>query len=101
MEAIILAGGLGTRLRQAVPDVPKPMAPIRGRPFLDYQMTYWAKQGIERFVLSVGYRHEIVKQHFGCRWGSTEVDYAVESTPLGTGGGLLMAMSKIRSTGPW
>jgi D-glycero-alpha-D-manno-heptose 1-phosphate guanylyltransferase len=101
MEAIILAGGLGTRLRQTVPDVPKPMAPIRGRPFLEYQIAYWANQGIERFVLSVGYRHEIIEQHFGWCYGSTKIDYAVEATPLGTGGGLLVAMSKIRSNGPW
>ena len=101
MEAIILAGGLGTRLRSAVPDVPKPMAPIRGRPFLEYQIDYWAKQGVERFVLSVGYRHEIVERHFGRCYGATAIDYAVEETPLGTGGGLLVAMSKIRSDGPW
>ena len=54
--AIILAGGLGTRLRAAVPDLPKPMAPIAGRPFLEYLLDYWAAQGIRRFILSVGYR---------------------------------------------
>ena len=51
--AIILAGGLGIRLRGAVPGLPKPMAPIRDRPFLEYQMDYWIKQGINRFILSV------------------------------------------------
>ena len=53
--AIILAGGLGTRLRAAVPDLPKPMAPIAGRPFLEYLLDYWAAQGIRRFILSVGH----------------------------------------------
>jgi D-glycero-alpha-D-manno-heptose 1-phosphate guanylyltransferase len=101
MEAIILAGGLGTRLRSAVPDVPKPMAPIRGRPFLEYLMTYWVSQGITRFVLSVGYRRQTIEEHFGQRYGAAEIDYAVEATPLGTGGGLIIAMSKMRSQGPW
>jgi D-glycero-alpha-D-manno-heptose 1-phosphate guanylyltransferase len=57
-SAIILAGGLGTRLRSAVPDLPKPMAPIAGRPFLEHQMDYWIAEGVRRFVLSVGYKHE-------------------------------------------
>ncbi len=91
--AIILAGGFGTRLRAAVPDLPKPMAPVRGRPFLAHQMDYWIQQGIERFILSVGYRHQIIMDYFGSTWRDIPVDYAVEETPLGTGGGLLMAAS--------
>ena len=58
--AIILAGGLGTRLKGVVRGVPKPMAPIRGRPFLEYQMDYWIDQGISRFILSVGYLNELI-----------------------------------------
>ena len=58
--AIVLAGGMGTRLRSAVPDLPKPMAPIDGRPFLEYQLKYWIEQGIDRFVVSVGYKKEIM-----------------------------------------
>jgi len=57
MTAIILAGGLGTRLRKSVPDLPKLMAPINGRPFLEYQIEYWGRQSVDRFILSVGYRH--------------------------------------------
>ena len=57
MEAIILAGGQGTRLRNTVPDLPKPMAPIQGKPFLEYQIDYWIHQGVTRFILSVGYQH--------------------------------------------
>ena len=92
--AIILAGGLGTRLRDAVPDLPKPMAPVQGRPFLEYQMDYWIAQGVARFVLSVGYRSEAIIGHFGTAYRGASIDYAVEETPLGTGGGLLLAAEK-------
>ena len=101
MEAIILAGGLGSRLRAVVPDLPKPMAPINGRPFLEYLLDYWAGQGVSRFVLSVGYKRDIIKEHFGARYKGTEVDYAVEDQPLGTGGGLLLALKHLRRTGPF
>lgn len=100
-SAIILAGGLGTRLRQAVPDLPKPMAPLDGRPFLGHQMDYWIGQGVRCFVLSVGYKHELIEKHFGASYRGAEVAYAVEAAPLGTGGGLLLAMSTIRAAGPW
>jgi len=58
--AIILAGGLGTRLRSAVPDLPKPMAPVSGRPFLEHQFDYWIAQGVRNLVVSVGYRREVI-----------------------------------------
>jgi D-glycero-alpha-D-manno-heptose 1-phosphate guanylyltransferase len=93
--AIILAGGLGTRLREAVPDLPKPMAPINGRPFLAHQLDYWIMQGIKRFVLSVGYRHEAISGHFGAAYRGIALDYAIEPTPLGTGGGLLLAAERL------
>lgn len=89
--AVILAGGLGTRLRSTVPDLPKPMAPINGRPFLEYQMDYWLAQGVSRFVLSVGYRREAIIDHFGTSYRGIPLNYAVEETPLGTGGGLLVS----------
>lgn len=89
--AIILAGGMGTRLRSAVPDLPKPMAPIRGRPFLEHQMDYWISQGVDRFVVSVGYMKELIVAHFGSSYRATPVTYAIEEKPLGTGGGLLLA----------
>lgn len=89
--AVILAGGLGTRLRSAVPDLPKPMAPINGRPFLEHQMAFWRAQGVSRFVLSVGYRREVVIRHFGEAFEGAPVRYAEETTPLGTGGGMLLA----------
>jgi D-glycero-alpha-D-manno-heptose 1-phosphate guanylyltransferase len=99
LEAIVLAGGLGTRLRNLVPDMPKPMAPVRGRPFLEIVMDYWIEKGVRRFVLSVGYKHECIQQHFGAGYRGAEMNYAVEKTPLGTGGGLLHALGRIRSSG--
>jgi D-glycero-alpha-D-manno-heptose 1-phosphate guanylyltransferase len=96
-DAVILAGGLGTRLRSAVPDVPKPMAPIAGRPFLEFLLDYWAAQGVSRFILSVGYRSEIIINHIGSNYKNIPVDYVIESTPLGTGGGLLLAVEKLRN----
>ena len=89
--AIILAGGLGTRLRSTVPDLPKPMAPIAGRPFLAHQMDHWIGQGVSRFVLSVGYRHEAISSHFGRRFHGAAIDYVVETSPLGTGGAVKLA----------
>ena len=94
-SAIILAGGLGTRLRSAVPDLPKPMAPIAGRPFLAHQMDHWIAQGVSHFVLSVGYRHEAISGYFGCRYRGASLDYVVETTPLGTGGALLLAAAQL------
>jgi len=88
--AIILAGGLGTRLRKSVPDLPKPMAPIDGRPFLEYQLEYWSRQGLERLILSVGYQHQTIIDHFGSAYRGIPIDYVVERTPLGTGGGLFL-----------
>lgn len=93
--ALILAGGLGTRLREAVPDLPKPMAPVGGRPFLAHQMDYWIAQGIRRFVLSVGYRREAIINYFGGSYRECAIEYVVEETPLGTGGGLLLAMDML------
>jgi D-glycero-alpha-D-manno-heptose 1-phosphate guanylyltransferase len=89
--AIILAGGLGTRLKGTVPNLPKPMAPIRDRPFLEHQMDYWIKQGINRFILSVGYLKELIIEHFGNTYKGIPIEYAIEYEPLGTGGGLLLA----------
>lgn len=97
----MLAGGLGTRLRQAVPDLPKPMAPVNGRPFLEHLLDYWIGQGIDRFVLSVGYKHEVVERHFGNRYRGANIGYAIEDRPKGTGGGLLLAMDQLKGSGPF
>lgn len=92
-EALILAGGLGTRLRSVVKDVPKPMAPVHGKPFLSYVLDYWLEQGIRRFVLSVGYLAHTVQNYFGSSYHGATVDYVHEPEPLGTGGGLALALA--------
>jgi D-glycero-alpha-D-manno-heptose 1-phosphate guanylyltransferase len=94
-SAVILAGGLGSRLRSAVPDLPKPMAQINGMPFLEHQMHYWVAQGVDHFVLSVGYKHQLIIRYFGVKFEGATLEYAVEESPLGTGGGLLMALEKL------
>ncbi len=93
----MLAGGLGTRLRSVVSDVPKPMAPVGKRPFLERLVEYWTAQGIRRFVFSVGYLADTIERHFGARWGGAEIAYAREEAPLGTGGGTLLALSKVHA----
>lgn len=97
---VIIAGGLGTRLRGVVPDVPKPLAPVAGRPFLEHLMDRWIGQGAAQFVLSVGYRHELIEAHFGNAYKSVPVHYAIEKEPLGTGGGLLLALEAVPGADP-
>lgn len=82
---------MGTRLRSVVPDLPKPMAPINGRPFIEHQFDYWIDQGVDRFVISVGYMKEVIMDHFGSSYRGKRLTYAIEDEPLGTGGGLLLA----------
>lgn len=100
-SAIILAGGLGTRLRSAVPDLPKPMAPVSGRPFLEILMDYWIGQGVDQFILSVGYRYEAILDYFGTGYKNAKLEYAIETSPLGTGGGVLLAMQKVSDKLPF
>ncbi|MES2206964.1 MAG: sugar phosphate nucleotidyltransferase [Pseudomonadota bacterium] len=100
-SAIILAGGLGTRLRAVVPHLPKPMAPINGRPFLEYQLDYWIAQGVRHFILSVGYKRNIIIKHFGRQYREAQIEYAVEETPLGTGGALLLALQVLQPEQPF
>ena len=95
-EAIILAGGLGTRLRSAVRDVPKCMAPVAGRPFLWYLLDALRDTQVKRVVLSVGYLREAVMEGIDPSEWPFEIDWAVEETPLGTGGGIRLALSRCR-----
>ncbi|HEY8094483.1 MAG TPA: nucleotidyltransferase family protein [Methylobacter sp.] len=99
--AIILAGGLGTRLRETVSNLPKPMAPIHGRPFLEHQMNYWLAQGVKSFIISVGYLHDTIINHFGDSYKNIPVSYAIEESPLGTGGGFLLAAQKLTNDMPF
>jgi len=96
-EAIILAGGLGTRLRKVLEDIPKPMAPIQGVPFLKYLFWYLKTfPSIEKLILSVSYKKEIVMDYFGSSYEGFEVEYAVEETPLGTGGAIKNAFKLVK-----
>lgn len=90
-EAILLAGGLGTRLRDAVPDLPKCMAPVAGKPFIYYVITHFQKQGIENFILSLGFKHEVIEQYISTEFGKDAFTFSVENEPLGTGGAIKMA----------
>ena len=92
MEVVVLAGGKGTRLASAVADVPKPMAPVDGRPFLEYLFDFWAAHGASAFLLSTGYRSGVFERHFGQVYKGIPVHYAAEPSPLGTGGGLAFAV---------
>ena len=91
MEAIVLAGGFGTRLRQVVADVPKSMALVAGRPFLEILLGSLAQKGFSRAVLSLGFMAEKISSHFGSRFGDMDLTYVVEDTPLGTGGATRLA----------
>lgn len=91
MEAIVLAGGFGTRLRQVVSDVPKPMAPIGGRPFLEILLRSLAQKGFSRVVLSLGFMAAKITSHFGSRFAGLDLAYVVEDAPLGTGGATRLA----------
>lgn len=94
MEAVILAGGLGTRLRSLVADQPKSLADIGGRPFLDYLIAGLQREGIERIVVCVGHLGEQIERHLGD--GSSlgvAIRYSREMEPLGTGGALRLALT--------
>ena len=96
MEAIILAGGFGTRLKPCVEDLPKPLAPVGGRPFLHYLLDYLYANGVHRAVISTGYMAEKVEEIIGSRHRGMTVDYCREETPLGTGGAIKKALGMCR-----
>jgi D-glycero-alpha-D-manno-heptose 1-phosphate guanylyltransferase len=98
MEAIVLAGGRGTRLQVAVPDLPKPLAPIADRPFLAYLLDLLAQQGIGRTILSVGYMGDAIVETIGARHGDMEIGYCAESKPLGTGGAVRRALDQVNGS---
>jgi D-glycero-alpha-D-manno-heptose 1-phosphate guanylyltransferase len=96
VEAIILAGGKGTRLTEVVSDVAKPMAPINGKPFLWYLFQWLKIYPIEKVVLSTGYLSESISDYFGTSFGGIPIAYATEEKPLGTGGAIKFALSKTK-----
>ena len=93
--AIILAGGLGTRLRPVISDLPKPMAPVNGKPFLHYLFQYLVKHGMRETILSVGYRYKAVEDFFGDEYLGIQIKYSVEEEPLGTGGAIKKAFELV------
>lgn len=98
-EAIVLAGGFGTRLAHVVPDVCKPMAPVAGRPFLRFIMDQLAAAGVERVVVADGYRREQIEGFFGTGYRGMDIVYSPEETPLFTGGAVKQALA--RCEGDW
>ncbi|MCM8813388.1 MAG: nucleotidyltransferase family protein [Candidatus Omnitrophica bacterium] len=92
-EAIVLAGGAGTRLRSVVADVPKPLADINGTPFLEYLLRYLERQGINTVVIAVSYMADAIMDYCRRRRGSLQIRYSVEAAPLGTGGAIKQALT--------
>ncbi|EAJ5698930.1 nucleotidyltransferase family protein [Campylobacter lari] len=97
MQAIVLAGGLGTRLKSVVQDLPKPMAPINGKPFLTFVLEYLKKQGITEIVLSVSYKYELIQEHFKDEFEGMKIRYNIEEELLGTGGAIKDALKLIQN----
>jgi D-glycero-alpha-D-manno-heptose 1-phosphate guanylyltransferase len=94
LDGIILAGGLGTRLRDTIPGLPKCMAPVAGRPFLFYVINYLRSQGVEKFIFSLGYKHEIIEEYLAAQFATLDFQCVIEEEPLGTGGAILAACKK-------
>ena len=94
MQAVILAGGKGTRLQSVVSDVPKPMAPVNERPFLEYIMQHLVKAGMRQVIMSVGYKYQCIVDYFQDEYRGMAVEYSIEEKPLGTGGAIKAALKK-------
>ena len=90
-QAIILAGGLGTRLRSAVPDLPKCMAPVAGKPFVTYVIDYFQLQGINEFIFALGYKSEIIIDYINQQYPNLKTAFSIEQELLGTGGAIRLA----------
>lgn len=96
MEAIVLAGGLGTRLASKLDGIPKAMAPVAGRPFLEILLNQIKRAGCTRALLSVGHLHKVIQDHFGASFDGMRLDYVIEEAPLGTGGAIAKALVDAR-----
>ncbi|MBI5728745.1 MAG: nucleotidyltransferase family protein [Candidatus Magasanikbacteria bacterium] len=99
MQVIILAGGLGTRLRPLTDATPKPLLPVKGKPIIEHAILNFAKHGIKDIILSVGYHAQKIRDYFGNgeKWG-VKIDYAIETEPLGTGGAIKRAAQGLAGT---
>lgn len=85
---------MGTRLREVIDDIPKPMAPVRGKPFLHYILSWIRSYRVDKVILSVGYKSEYITDFFGNSFGSVAIEYVIEEEPLGTGGALKYALQR-------
>jgi len=97
-EAIILAGGLGTRLRPAVPDLPKCLAPVGGRPFIGYVTDHFRREGIGRFIFALGYKSMYFDEFLRNEFPNGGYDVSLEEEPLGTGGAIRQACERVEGT---
>lgn len=95
IPVIILVGGLGARLQHILPDRPKPMAEINGRPFLSYLLDHFIRCGLRRVILATGFKSEIIRQYYGESYGPLSLKYSTEEAPLGTGGALSLAYAHV------
>lgn len=97
---MVLCGGLGTRLRSVVPELPKILVPIGGAAFLDYLLNYLIKQGVEQVYLALGYKSELVTAYLAeneARFKGLSIDYFIESEPLGTAGAVTYCLKSMSS----
>lgn len=94
-EAVVLAGGFGTRMKGLLGDLPKPMAQINGRPFLELVLDYLCLYNIDKIILSTGHLSEKIENHFGSSYKNASISYSVEKEPLGTGGAIKAALKTI------
>ncbi len=93
LRALILAGGMGTRLKPALQELPKPLAPIAGRPFISYPLSWLRRQGVEEITLCLGYKAELFIQELGNgEQLGIRLSYSIEEASLGTGGALKFAL---------
>ena len=96
--AIILAGGLGSRLGKEVLRLPKPMVDVSGRPFITYILDRLVEQAVAHIVISTGYKHQVIANYVGQVYKGVKITYAIDPEPLGTGGGIINALNHVDSS---
>lgn len=96
-EVIILAGGLGTRLVDRIGGLPKALAPVHDLPFLNYLLDYYQAQGIQKVILAVGHKWELIEKRYGKKYKDLTIQYSIENSPLGTGGAIRLACHAVKN----
>ena len=99
MEAIVLAGGRGSRLGKLTDDCPKPMLPIKGRPFLEYLFDYWRFKNVDHFILAVNYKYKIIMDHFGHQYYGAKISYSIEGISMALEESIGLAKKYLGDTG--